>query len=85
MTQPLKRPVLAPTIPVFAANQPAAGYVREEQPRLDVGPFTLVLADRCCWALPGGGRARREELAALARRCGWRAPALYHVTLTRRP
>lgn len=84
MAQTLKRPPLAPTVPVFIASRLPAGYVREEQARLDVGPFTLVLADRHCWALPGGGRARREELAALSRRCGWRAPTLYHVTLTRR-
>lgn len=85
MAQTLTCPPIAPVIPVFAASQSPTGYAREEQARLDVGPFSLVLADRWCWALPGGGRARREELAALARRCGWRAPALYHVTLTRRP
>lgn len=85
MAQTLKRPPLAPTVPVFIACRQPAGYVHEEQARLDVGPFTLVLADRFCWALPGGARARREELAVLARRCGWRTPTLYHVTLTRKP
>lgn len=81
MTKAPKHPPLA--VPTLAA--PPHGFVREEQPRLGVGPFTLVPANRAGWALPGGGRATYAELALLARRCGWRAPALYRVTLTRRP
>ena len=82
MLQTLKCPPLAGAI---AASAPPPGFVREEQPRLEVGRFTLVMADRVGWALPGGGRATYGELAVLARHCGWRAPALYRVTLTRRP
>lgn len=85
MAQALKRPPLAPSVPVFIGSRIPTGYVREEQARLDVGPFTLVLASDRYWALPGGGRSTHAELSNLARRCGWRAPVLYRVTLTRKP
>ena len=82
MLQALKCPPLAAA---DAVPTPLPGFVREEQPRLKVGRFTLVMADRTYWALPGGGRGTYGELAVLARRCGWRPPALYRVTLIRRP
>lgn len=85
MAQTLKRPPLAPSVPAFIANRPPAGCVREEQARLDVGPFTLVMAAPNSWALPGGSRATYGGLMVLARQCGWRAPTLYRVTLTRKP
>jgi len=80
--KPLPHP---PRVPADHDAWRHAGADPEVQPRLAFGPFTLVMADRYRWALPGGGRETFGDLAWRARQLGWRPPTLYHVALTRRP
>lgn len=60
---------------------------RQAQYRLFVGPLQLVpttpptVTDRkaLMWALPGGGTATTAEVMLLARRRGWKRPAVVEV------
>lgn len=60
----------------------------EQQPRLKVGPLTLVPANRASaasWALPGGGRATYGDLTRWARAQGYPRPELLWIGVTYRP
>jgi len=65
-------------------SAPSVDFVHEEQIRLAVGPFVLVVADDTSWALPGGERATYGDLSTWARQQGWRRPEMGLVIVRRR-